>query len=104
MEKMCERRARQLEENKLDIHIKEMHAHMRGTELEQKEEELRELELELEQHHLFSTDSSSSHNTGSSEPYANVFDTYMPPDPSQMVHDMECVYEWENPDFYNILV
>jgi hypothetical protein len=97
---MCERRARQLEENKLDIYIKEMHAHMRGTELEQIEEEL----WELEQHHLFSTDGSSSHNTGSSEPYAHVFDTYMSPDPSQMVHDMQYVYEWENPDFYNILM
>jgi hypothetical protein len=40
MEEMCERRARQLEGRELDIRIKEMHAHMRGIELEQKEEEL----------------------------------------------------------------
>jgi hypothetical protein len=44
MEEMHERRARQLEARELDIQIKEMHAHMRGTELEQEEEELRECE------------------------------------------------------------
>jgi hypothetical protein len=38
MEEMCERRARQVEARELDIQIKEMHAHMRGTELEQEEE------------------------------------------------------------------
>jgi hypothetical protein len=40
MKEMCERRARQLEGRELDIQIKEMNAHMRGTELEQQEEEL----------------------------------------------------------------
>jgi hypothetical protein len=40
MEEMCERRTRQLEGKELDIRIKDMHAHMRGTELEQQEEEL----------------------------------------------------------------
>jgi hypothetical protein len=40
MEEICERRARQLEVRELDIRIKEMHAHMRCTELEQQEEEL----------------------------------------------------------------
>jgi hypothetical protein len=40
MEEMCERRARQLEARELNIWIKEMHAHMRDTELEQEEEEL----------------------------------------------------------------
>jgi hypothetical protein len=38
MEEMRERRARQLEARELDIRIKELHAHMRGTELEQEEE------------------------------------------------------------------
>jgi hypothetical protein len=38
MEEMCERGARQLEELELDIRIKEMHAHMRGTELKEEEE------------------------------------------------------------------
>jgi hypothetical protein len=37
---------RQLEARELDIQIKEMHTHMRGTELEQ-EEELREREEAL---------------------------------------------------------
>jgi hypothetical protein len=46
MEEMCERRGRKLEARDLDIWIKEMHAHMRGTELEQ-EEELREREEDL---------------------------------------------------------
>jgi hypothetical protein len=40
MKEMHERRARQLEWRELDIQIKEMHAHMRHTELEQEEEEL----------------------------------------------------------------
>jgi hypothetical protein len=44
MENMRERQARQLQGKELDIHIKEMHAHMRCTELEQQEEELRERE------------------------------------------------------------
>jgi hypothetical protein len=37
IEEMRERRARQLEEKELDIHIKEMNSHMRGTELEQED-------------------------------------------------------------------
>jgi hypothetical protein len=45
MEEMRERWARQLEGGELDIRIKEMHAHMRGTKL--KEEELRECEEAL---------------------------------------------------------
>jgi hypothetical protein len=45
MQEKRERRARQLEGKELDIRIKEMHAHMRGSELEQQqEEELRERE------------------------------------------------------------
>jgi hypothetical protein len=44
MEQMRERRARQLRARELDIHIKEMHAHMRGTELKEEKEELRECE------------------------------------------------------------
>jgi hypothetical protein len=46
MEEMHERRARQLEAREFDIRIKEMHAHMRGTELKE-EEELRECEEAL---------------------------------------------------------
>jgi hypothetical protein len=42
MEEMRERRAKKLEGRELDIRIKEMHAHMRGTELKEEEEELRE--------------------------------------------------------------
>jgi hypothetical protein len=46
MEELCERHARQLEARELDM-IKEMHAHMKGTDLEQQEEELREREETL---------------------------------------------------------
>jgi hypothetical protein len=46
MEEMHERRARQLKAREFDIRIKEMHAHMRGTELKE-EEELREREEAL---------------------------------------------------------
>jgi hypothetical protein len=41
MEEMRERWARKQQVRELDIHIKEMHAHMRGTKLKE-EEELRE--------------------------------------------------------------
>jgi uncharacterized protein (DUF3084 family) len=49
---MCERWARQLQAKELDIRIKEMHDHMRSTELkeeggEEEEEELREREEAL---------------------------------------------------------
>jgi hypothetical protein len=37
-------------------------------------------------------------------PYAHRFDTYMAPDPSQMVQDVQWAYEYENIEFYNILV
>jgi uncharacterized protein (DUF3084 family) len=47
MEEMCERWVRQLQARELDIRIKEMHAHMIGTELEEKEEEIREREEAL---------------------------------------------------------
>jgi hypothetical protein len=47
MEEMRERRARQLQVRELDICIKEMHTHMRGTELKEEEEELRECEEAL---------------------------------------------------------
>jgi hypothetical protein len=48
MEEIRERRARQLQARELDIWIKEMHAHMRGAEFEQEEEEgLREHEETL---------------------------------------------------------
>jgi uncharacterized protein (DUF3084 family) len=47
MEEMRERRARKLQVRELDIRIKEMHAHMRGTELKEEEEELWECEEAL---------------------------------------------------------
>jgi hypothetical protein len=47
MEEICERQAMQLEGRELDIQIKEMHAHMRGTELKEEDEELREREEAL---------------------------------------------------------
>jgi hypothetical protein len=46
MEEMCERWASQLEGREIDIRIKEMHAHMRDTELKE-EEELQEREEAL---------------------------------------------------------
>jgi hypothetical protein len=45
------------------------------------------------QHYLSDVDSSSSHNASSSEPYTHEFDTYMAPDTSQLVQDMQLVYE-----------
>jgi hypothetical protein len=41
------------------------------------------------QHYLSLMDSSSSQNTGCPMPYAHEFDTYMPPDPSQLVQDVQ---------------
>jgi hypothetical protein len=46
MKEMCERQTRQLEGRELNIHIKEIHAHMRGNELKEGEE-LREHEEAL---------------------------------------------------------
>jgi hypothetical protein len=43
MEEMRERQARQLEGRELDIHIKEMHAHMRDTELKRKKKSFTEV-------------------------------------------------------------
>jgi hypothetical protein len=56
------------------------------------------------QYYLSPMDSLSSQNTGNSEPYAHGFDKYIATDPSQMVHNVQWVYEWENSDFYNMLV
>jgi hypothetical protein len=56
------------------------------------------------QHYLSPVDNSSSQNTCNLMPYVHVFDTYMTPDPSQLVQDMQWVYEYENPEFYNMLV
>jgi hypothetical protein len=56
------------------------------------------------QHYLFPVDNLSSQNTGSPMPYVHGFDTYMPPDPSQLIQDVQWVYEYENPEFYNMLV
>jgi hypothetical protein len=47
MEEMHERWARQLEGRELDIWIKEMHAHMRGTKLKAEEYEFLEHEEAL---------------------------------------------------------
>jgi hypothetical protein len=56
------------------------------------------------QQYLSSADSLSSHNIGCSESYAHGFDTYMTFDLSQLVQDVQYAYEWENLDFYNMLV
>jgi hypothetical protein len=56
------------------------------------------------QHYIFPVDSSSSHSTGSYESYAHRFNTYMALSPSQLVQDVQRVYEWKNADFYNMLV
>jgi hypothetical protein len=47
MEGMHGRQARQLEAREFDIQIKKMHAHMRGTELKEEEQEPREREEAL---------------------------------------------------------
>jgi hypothetical protein len=47
MEEMCERRARQPEGGELDISIKEMHSHMRVTELKEEEVKLHKREKGL---------------------------------------------------------
>jgi hypothetical protein len=47
MEEMRERRARQVEGREFHIRIKEMHAHRRGTELKEEEEEFQECEEAL---------------------------------------------------------
>jgi hypothetical protein len=44
IEEMCDRWTRELQAREFDIRIKEMHAHMRGTELKDEEEEFREHE------------------------------------------------------------
>jgi hypothetical protein len=41
------------------------------------------------QYYLFSIDSSSYQNIGSSTPYAHVFDSYMAPDLSQLVQNVQ---------------
>jgi hypothetical protein len=56
------------------------------------------------QHYLSPVDSSSSQNTGCSTPYVHEFDSYMDPDPSQLVRNVQWVYEYKNPEFYNMLV
>jgi hypothetical protein len=55
-------------------------------------------------HYLSLVDSSSSQNTGSPTPYAHGFNTYMAPDPSQLVQDVQWVYRYENSELYNMLV
>jgi hypothetical protein len=56
------------------------------------------------QHYLSPVNNSSSQNTGSSAPYAHGFNSYMAPYPSQLVQNMQWVYEYENPEFYNMSV
>jgi hypothetical protein len=56
------------------------------------------------QHYLSLTNSSSSQNIGSSTSDAHGFDSYMATDLSQMVQNVQWVYESENPKFYNMLV
>jgi hypothetical protein len=56
------------------------------------------------QHYLSPVDSSSSQNTGSLMPYAHGFNTYMVPNPSQLIQDVQWIYKNKNPEFYNMLV
>jgi hypothetical protein len=40
----------------------------------------------------------------SSSSYAHGYFEYLAPDPSTTIHDVYWVYEWENSNFYNMLV
>ena len=56
------------------------------------------------QHYLSPQHSTSSINTASGSSYAHGHDDYLAPDPSSIVQEVQWVYEWENPEFYNMLV
>jgi hypothetical protein len=56
------------------------------------------------QHYFSPADSSSSQNTSSSTFYAHGFDSYWASDLSQLLQNVQWVYEYENPEFYNVLV
>jgi hypothetical protein len=58
------------------------------------------------QHHLSPRQSTSSMQPGreSSSSYAHDYSEYLAPNPSTTIHDVQWVYEWENPKFYSILV
>jgi hypothetical protein len=58
------------------------------------------------QHHLSLRQSDSSIQSGSesSSSYAHGYLEYLAPDPSTVIHDVQWVYEWENPEFYYMLV
>jgi hypothetical protein len=56
------------------------------------------------QHHLSPAHSSSSMHTGGDLSYAHGYSEYLAPDPFTIIHDVQWVYEWENPDFYTMLV
>jgi hypothetical protein len=58
------------------------------------------------QHHLSMSQSDSSIQSGSesSSSYTYGYPEYLAPDPSTVVHDVQWVYEWENPEFYSMLV
>jgi hypothetical protein len=58
------------------------------------------------QHHLSLTQSTSAMHTDSesSSSYAHGYSEYLAPDPSTTIHDVQWVHEWENPEFYNMLV
>jgi hypothetical protein len=56
------------------------------------------------QYHLSPTHSSSSMHTCIDSSYAHGYSEYLAPNPSTIIYYVQWVYEWENPDFYNVLV
>jgi hypothetical protein len=58
------------------------------------------------QHHLSPRQSNSSIQWGSESlsSYAHEYPEYLALDPSTVVHDVQWVYEWKNPEFYSMLV
>jgi hypothetical protein len=56
--------------------------------------------------HLSPTQSTSYMHTCSESPssYAHGYSEYLALDSSETIHDVQWVYEWENPEFYSMLV
>jgi hypothetical protein len=58
------------------------------------------------QYHLSPKQSTSSIQSGSESlsSYAHGYPKYLTADPSTIIHDVQWIYEWENPEFYSMLV
>jgi hypothetical protein len=58
------------------------------------------------QHHLSLRQNNFSMQSGSesSPSYVHGYPTYLAPDPSTVVHDVQWVYEWESLKFYSMLI